>query len=96
LQGDRGRKFIFHLDEAPTHHGHTRSKPFHNFRRRRDRISSREPRTRRQRSLAAGMIAIDEMSARQNSMRISFHFSPPAALASFAALADFTSAVFVP
>jgi hypothetical protein len=40
------------------------------------------------------MIAIDEMSAGQHSIRIRFHFSPPAALASFAA--GFTSADLVP
>jgi hypothetical protein len=42
------------------------------------------------------MIAVDEMSAGQHSIRIRFHFSPPAPFASFAALAGFTSADFVP
>jgi len=42
------------------------------------------------------MIAVDEMSAGQYTIRIRFPFSPPAPFASFAALAGFTSADFVP
>ena len=79
LQRDRGREFVFHLNECSPYRRHACREALDYLGRWGDRISGRESCSGRQCAFTAGMVAIEKMCAGQNTVWICFHFSPPPA-----------------
>ena len=84
MQSDRGGQLVFHLDETAANRWDARGEAFDDLRGRRDWISGSEACAGCQGTFAAGMVAVDEVSAGEYAVRVSLHraplFSRPAGL----------------
>src|SRR5208282_1892069 len=86
LQGNGGGEFIFHLDEDSANGRNPRGETFHHFGGGSDGVSGGASAASSQRAFAAGVVAVHEMYAGEDTARISLlmtslHFVPSLAVA---------------
>ena len=73
LDGDGGGQFVLHLNEDAADGRDSRGKSFDHLGGRRDRVACGKSRTGCERSLTAGMVAVEKMNTGEHAFRVSVH-----------------------